>query len=240
MHDTGAPCNLHDYLAQTITLAVPARRLVPALLHLLRDLLPESHHASQKTSLHTKHLKNMNERAKKMARKGGGNHEVRPLAHVDAGGQRALALHAPRHERGLEIWRHRDLNRGLCFVCLLAGKVGGVTCCDHAHFERHDMAQQLSSEVRVTCAGAASRGHNSHLSLNHSCIGTQSSAVCCCCQRSIATRPCMNTLRRLMRRHAVAIFVAASDSLGLGLAYTKLREPTAAESDAMLRGGVMG
>ena len=71
MRDTGVPCNLHDYLAQTITLAVPARRLVPALLHLLRDLLPESHHASQKTSLNTKHLKNMNERAKKMARKGG-------------------------------------------------------------------------------------------------------------------------------------------------------------------------
>ena len=131
-------------------------------------------------------------------------------------------------------------NKGFCFACLLAGKVGGVTCCDHAHFERHDMAQQLSSEVRVTGAGAASRGHNSHLSLNHSCIGTQSSAVCCCCQRSIATRPCMNILRRLMRRHAVAIFVAANDSLGLGLAYTRLREPTAAESDAMLRGGVMG
>lgn len=102
--------------------------------------------------------------------------------------------------------------------CLLAGKVGGVTCCDHAHFERHDMTQQLSSEARITGAGAANKANNRHLSLIHSCMGSQSSAVCCCCQRSIATRPCMNILRRLMRRHAVAILVAANDSLGLGLA----------------------
>lgn len=79
------------------------------------------------------------------------------------------------------------------------------------------MAQQLSSEVRVT-GQAANRENNGYLSLIHSCIGTQSSAVCCCCQRSMATRPCMNILRRRMRRHAVAILVAANDSLGLGLA----------------------
>ncbi len=107
MRDTGA-LHLHDNIAQTIALAVPARRLVPALLYLLGDLLLESHHPSKKTSLNTKDLKKMNEMAKKWRERGGGNHEVRPLAHVDAGGQRALALRAPRHERGLEIWGHRD------------------------------------------------------------------------------------------------------------------------------------
>ena len=50
----------------------------------------------------------MNERAKKMARKGGGNHEVRPLAHVDAGGQRALALHAALKSGG----NHGNQNGG--------------------------------------------------------------------------------------------------------------------------------
>ncbi len=43
------------------------------------------------------------------------------------------------------------------------------------------------------------------------------------------------SLRRRRRRHAVAILVAADDSEGLGVAYTRWREPTAADNDAMLQ-----
>ena len=43
------------------------------------------------------------------------------------------------------------------------------------------------------------------------------------------------SLRRRRRRHAVAILVAADDSDGLGVAYTRWREPTAADKDAMLQ-----